>query len=54
MTETKTQRACWCGRTDLEPFSEHYRVCRTCGTLVSRAPYRAELYGEDYWQGRQT
>jgi SAM-dependent methyltransferase len=54
MSETKTQRACWCGRTDLEPFSEHYRVCRTCGTLVSRAPYRAELYGEDYWQGRQT
>jgi SAM-dependent methyltransferase len=54
MSEKKTERACWCGHTQLEPFSEFYRVCRACGTLVSGAPYRAELYGDDYWQGRQT
>ncbi len=38
----------------LEPFSEHYRVCRACGTLVSTAAYDSRLYGEDYWLGRQT
>jgi SAM-dependent methyltransferase len=54
MNEPTTLRACWCGHPHLEPFSEFYRACRACGTLVSRAPYRAEIYGEDYWQGRQT
>jgi 2-polyprenyl-3-methyl-5-hydroxy-6-metoxy-1,4-benzoquinol methylase len=49
-----TERACWCGHPTLEPFSENYRVCRACGTLVSRASYNAELYNEDYWLKRQT
>jgi SAM-dependent methyltransferase len=54
MSETSTERACWCGHPHLEPFSGFYGVCRACGTLVSRAAYRAEIYGADYWQGRQT
>ena len=54
MSDTKTDRACWCGHPHLEPFSEFYRVCRACGTLVSQAPYRAELYDDAYWHGRQT
>jgi SAM-dependent methyltransferase len=54
MSATTSDRACWCGHPQLEPFSEFYRVCRACGTLVSRVPYNAGLYDEDYWLGRQT
>ena len=54
MNEAKTERTCWCGHPNLEAYSEHYRVCRACGTLVSSALYDAELYNEDYWLGRQT
>ena len=54
MSETKTERACWCGHPKLEPFSEFYRVCRACGTLVSQAPFNAGLYDENYWKSRQT
>jgi SAM-dependent methyltransferase len=50
----KTERACWCGHPVLEPYSDDYRVCRACGTLVSRAPGSAELYSLDYWTKRQT
>jgi len=49
-----TERACWCGHTGLEAFSPEYRVCRACGTLVSRAAHSAELYNDDYWTKRQT
>jgi SAM-dependent methyltransferase len=54
MSEKKTARSCWCGHPALEAFSEHYRVCRACGTLVSLAAYDSSLYNEDYWLGRQT
>jgi SAM-dependent methyltransferase len=54
MNEKTTDRACWCGHPNLEPFSEHYRVCKACGTLVSSAAYDSGIYNEDYWLGRQT
>jgi 2-polyprenyl-3-methyl-5-hydroxy-6-metoxy-1,4-benzoquinol methylase len=54
MSEPTTDRACWCGHQGLEPYSDDYRVCRACGTLVSRAPWTAELYNDDYWTKRQT
>jgi SAM-dependent methyltransferase len=55
-------RPCWCGHPHLEEYSADYRVCRACGTLVSRAPARAdrgaadegEFYGKDYWLRRQS
>ena len=52
-------RACWCGADALEAFSEFYRVCASCGTLVSQfnqgadvsrvTDDAADLYGKDYW-----
>jgi SAM-dependent methyltransferase len=54
---------CWCGSTDLHPFSPDYVRCTACGTIVSQG--RAEgdlahpqddgsdLYGKDYWFGHQ-
>src|SRR5262245_20116134 len=52
-------RHCWCGNTALQPFSEHYRLCPRCGTLVctydqggdvSRVRNdRSDLYGREYW-----
>jgi 2-polyprenyl-3-methyl-5-hydroxy-6-metoxy-1,4-benzoquinol methylase len=58
------QRACWCGHGELHDYSPAYRVCRACGTLVSRAPLvpsaqpvqrdAGELYSKDYWLKRQT
>jgi SAM-dependent methyltransferase len=54
MSDDTSTRACWCGHTNLEPFSDHYRVCRACGTLVSLAAFDATLYDENYWLGRQT
>jgi SAM-dependent methyltransferase len=54
MNEKTTDRACWCGHPNLEPFSEHYRVCKACGTLVSMAAYDSGIYNEDYWLARQT
>lgn len=48
------ERACWCGQVGLEPYSADYRVCRACGTLVSRAPHLEALYSESYWTKRQT
>ncbi|HEX5215838.1 MAG TPA: class I SAM-dependent methyltransferase [Vicinamibacterales bacterium] len=60
-TPTPFFRPCWCGNTQLEPFSEHYRACRNCETLVSMfdqgkdvsrvADDDADLYGRDYWFG---
>jgi SAM-dependent methyltransferase len=54
MSDKATERACWCGHPRLEDYSPLYRVCKACGTLVSRAPYKAEIYDKDYWLGRQT
>src|SRR5271168_579869 len=54
MSPDQPERACWCGLQALEAYSDDYRVCKACGTLVSRAAYSAALYGEDYWKGRQT
>jgi len=58
------ERGCWCGHSPLESYSDEYRVCRACGTLVSRAPLppeaftvtndSGELYSRDYWNERQT
>jgi 2-polyprenyl-3-methyl-5-hydroxy-6-metoxy-1,4-benzoquinol methylase len=56
-------RGCWCGHPHLEEYSADYRVCRACGTLVSRAPVppgaervardEGEFYSKDYWLKRQ-
>jgi SAM-dependent methyltransferase len=54
MTGTNAPRACWCGHPTLEPYSDDYRVCRACGTLVSRALASPNLYGGAYWTERQT
>jgi SAM-dependent methyltransferase len=54
VNDNETARACWCRHKGLEAFSEHYRVCRACGSLVSTAAYDPRLYNEDYWLGRQT
>ncbi len=57
-------KRCWCGSEDLVPFSEDYRLCSACGTLVSQAGLTAEeaivqndnedFYGKDYWFSHQT
>jgi 2-polyprenyl-3-methyl-5-hydroxy-6-metoxy-1,4-benzoquinol methylase len=54
---------CWCGETNLQPYSPEYAYCKTCGTLVSRVGLTAEeivvhddpqaFYGKDYWLGHQ-
>jgi 2-polyprenyl-3-methyl-5-hydroxy-6-metoxy-1,4-benzoquinol methylase len=54
MPDSSSERACWCGHPRLEPYSDDYRVCRACGTLVSRAPQRDDLYTQEYWNERQT
>src|SRR5579871_1800924 len=54
MTGHPNERSCWCGNRDLQLYSQEYRVCRSCGTLVSRAAFRPDLYGESYWTERQT
>jgi 2-polyprenyl-3-methyl-5-hydroxy-6-metoxy-1,4-benzoquinol methylase len=51
---TGSDRQCWCGHEGLEYYSDDYRVCRACGTLVSRAPFSAKLYDKGYWLERQT
>jgi 2-polyprenyl-3-methyl-5-hydroxy-6-metoxy-1,4-benzoquinol methylase len=54
MSTDANERACWCGHPQLEAYSDDYRVCRACGTLVSRAPNTPQLYNADYWGKRQT
>lgn len=54
-------RACWCTRSELQPFSAEYQVCVSCGTLVSGFHHDrnvarvssddSDLYGKDYWFG---
>lgn len=55
---------CWCGETNLRPYSPEYALCATCGTLVTRVGLTAAeiavrdddraFYGKDYWLGHQT
>lgn len=64
MSSPGMERACWCGHLHLEEYSADYRVCKACGTLVSRAPVRTdddrvardegEFYSKDYWLKRQS
>lgn len=64
MSSSPTERACWCGHPHLDDYSSDYRVCKACGTLVSRAPMRpnadcvardeGEFYSKDYWLKRQS
>jgi 2-polyprenyl-3-methyl-5-hydroxy-6-metoxy-1,4-benzoquinol methylase len=54
---------CWCGNTDLAPFSPEYFKCERCQTLVTRtmpSPAVADvpatergLYGREYWFSHQ-
>jgi SAM-dependent methyltransferase len=54
---------CWCGNARLAPFSEHYRRCGACETLVAlRRPEgdvtrvgsdERGLYGKEYWFSHQ-
>ena len=68
MTQSRIQEhpqpaACWCGSTDLRPFSGDYLRCARCETLVLRTmprsdvtavgPDEAGLYGKDYWFNHQ-
>ncbi len=55
---------CWCGENDLGPYSEEYRLCDHCSTLVSCVGLTPEeiaveddendFYGKDYWLTHQT
>jgi glycosyltransferase involved in cell wall biosynthesis/SAM-dependent methyltransferase len=54
-------RPCWCGCADLVPFSDDYRRCPRCETLVLQSETSAvagrvdadatDFYGRDYWFG---
>ncbi len=54
-------RPCWCGNVDLEKFSDAYRICHRCGSLVSTYDHGGDVsrvgsddvdfYGRDYWFG---
>lgn len=63
MASTNRVSTCWCGAHELFPYSDEYRVCKACGTLVTRASVdpasldvsadQGELYSKDYWLRRQ-
>ena len=50
---------CWCGNTDLSPFSDEYLLCKQCNTLVlkewgdenvfSVQQDDQDFYGKQYW-----
>ena len=54
--------ACWCGNEGLKPFSDDYRRCAQCETLVLRRPPKGDvsrvqdeekdLYGKNYYLTR--
>lgn len=58
------ERACWCGSSNLLPFSLEYARCSECGTLVSQVGLSNEelkvgdderdFYGKKYWFEHQT
>jgi 2-polyprenyl-3-methyl-5-hydroxy-6-metoxy-1,4-benzoquinol methylase len=57
------KKTCWCGNERLQPFSDDYRRCTSCETLVyvgSIAPPDARIrddasdfYGQKYWNTHQ-
>ena len=57
------QVVCWCGNSDLEPYSEDYVKCGQCFTLVSKRRPATDpayitdddndLYGKNYWGEHQ-
>lgn len=63
MNNPTTRRSCWCGNTELLPFSPEYGVCKVCGTLVTQQGLSDEqlrvanddedFYGKQYWLGHQ-
>jgi 2-polyprenyl-3-methyl-5-hydroxy-6-metoxy-1,4-benzoquinol methylase len=60
-SHTVPARACWCASSELQPFSEYYLQCQTCGTLVyqGRTPDARviddanDFYGHRYWLEHQ-
>ena len=54
---------CWCGKSDLDSFSDYYFKCPACETLISsrlpekqtlaRAGQLDDFYGRDYWFSHQ-
>lgn len=54
---------CWCGNTELAPFSPEYAKCEKCQTLISLTMPDTEIaevnadeqgrYGRDYWFAHQ-
>lgn len=58
------QFKCWCGNTDLLPFSPEYFKCDNCETLISKNGLSSEeltvsdddsdFYGRKYWETHQT
>jgi 2-polyprenyl-3-methyl-5-hydroxy-6-metoxy-1,4-benzoquinol methylase len=64
MTIAHSDGKCWCGNTDLLPFSAEYLVCSACGTLVSLVGMSTEelqvsndetdFYGKQYWLDHQS
>lgn len=60
---TSFSRSCWCGNSDLSPFSPDYSICGQCGTLVSQsglsddqtkvANDEQDFYGKNYWFSHQ-
>ena len=56
-------RTCWCGNTELLPFSPTYLQCAVCGTLVVAEVPASDLscvsddehdfYGREYWFSHQ-
>ncbi|BDG05824.1 glycosyltransferase [Anaeromyxobacter oryzae] len=59
MTDPRVEgRSCWCGRGELAPYSETYRLCRGCKTLVATrisagqtrvSDEEKDLYGLNYF-----
>ena len=59
MAELQDTPECWCGSKYFDTFSEHYRMCRSCGTLVATRKYgdseyepgdgEQSFYGKTYW-----
>jgi 2-polyprenyl-3-methyl-5-hydroxy-6-metoxy-1,4-benzoquinol methylase len=60
---TAIERLCWCGDSQFVDFSDDYRRCARCGTLVSQAGLSPEdllvrddehdFYGKEYWLSHQ-
>lgn len=63
-TTNSVRRNCWCGNSQLLPFSPAYAQCQACATLVSlQSPPddkllvkddETDFYGKQYWLAHQT